>query len=635
MKHNYLQIKKTIFKPKNKKLNKIDKTNVIYNYCLKWYNYRKVSTWFSTLKQEDITEKEFKHAQNVWKTYNCNTLKDYHNLYLKTDVLILADAFEKFRDFFLKHHQIDPCYCFSAPGLTWECGFKYTGIKLELFTDYDNFLMFEKGIRGGYSGVLGPRHVKSFNKYLKDFDKNKRSNYLLYLDANNLYGWAMSQPLPTGDFKWEDNPDYYKNIPKGRGCIVECDLEYTTKAKINTRKFPLAPEHMIAEKEMLSEHQVNLLEKLDIKLGKEKKLFLTLFDKKKYVIHHELLKYYESLGLKVTKVHRTNSFKESAWLKPYIDFNTNQRTKAKSNFEKDLWKLMNNTFYGKTMENIRNRHEVKLCNDENEVKKFINKPNFKDSIIFNENLVGIINNITSIKFNKPIYLGQVILDYSKLLMYKFYYETINDMWPDNEIIGFDTDSFFLNIYTDDVYKDMKYIRDELDTSDYPKDHPLYSTLNKKVIGKFKDELNGKIMTEIIFLKSKAYSFKFLNYNSNNLNEINKLKSVSKPIIEKDINFNIYYNCLYEEEIQLNTMYRLNSEKHDMFINEVQKVSMNPFDNKRFFCKNNIKTLSLCDPVSSILFEMVETVKLENNFCSILIMVFFYHFFSNFFFILKR
>ena len=443
----------------------------MYKYCLKWYNYRKVSPWFSTLKQEDIDEEEYKHAQNVWKKYNCKTLRDYHNLYLKTDVLILADAFEKFRDFFLKNHQMDPCYCFSAPGLTWECGFKYTGIKLELFTDYDMLLMFEKGIRGGYSGVLGSRHVKANNKYLKDFDKNKRSNYLLYLDAK-------------GDFKWEDNSDYYKNIPEGRGCIVECDLEYTTKAKINTRKFPLAPEHMIAEKEMLSEHQLNLMEKLNIKLGKEKKLFLTLYDKKKYIVHHSLLKEYIKLGLKVTKVYRTISFKESAWLKPYIDFNTKQRKKAKSNFEKDLFKLMNNSFYGKTMENIRDRHEIRLLNNENEVRKYINKPNFKDSIIFNENLVGIINNITSIKFNKPIYLGQVILDYCKLLMYKFYYETINDMWPDNEIIGFDTDCFFLNIYTDDVYKDMKCIRDELDTSDYPKDHPLHSTLNKKVIEKF-------------------------------------------------------------------------------------------------------------------------------------------------------
>ena len=105
---------------------------------------------------------------------------------------------------------------------------------------------------------------------------------------------------------------------------------------------------------------------------------------------------------------------------------------------------MNNSFYGKTMENIRDRHEIRVLSDENEVRKYINKPNFKDSIIFNENLVGIINNITSIKFNKPIYLGQVILDYSKQLMYKFYYEVINELWPDNEIIGFDTDSFFLN-----------------------------------------------------------------------------------------------------------------------------------------------------------------------------------------------
>ena len=231
---------------------------------------------------------------------------------------------------------------------------------------------------------------------------------------------------------------------------------------------------------------------------------------------------------------------------------------------------MNNAFYGKTMENIRDRHEIRLLSDENEVRKYINKPNFKDSIIFNENLVGIINNITSIKFNKPIYLGQVILDYSKQLMYQFYYEVINELWPDNEIIGFDTDSFFLNIYTDDVYEDMKQIQDKLDTSDYPKDYPLHSLDNKKVIGKFKDELNGKIMTEIIFLKSKAYSLKILDCDSNKLKEINKLKSVSKPIIKKKKNFNNYYNCLHEEEMQLNTMYKLNSEKHDMFVNKYKK-----------------------------------------------------------------
>ena len=518
-----------------------------------------ISKFYSTLKQEGISEEEYKHAQNVWNTYNCNTLKDYHNLYLKTDVLLLADAFEQFRDFFLQYHQIDPCYCFSAPGLTWQCGLKYTGIELELLTDYDMLQMFEKGIRGGFSGVLGSRHVKAYNntpnyrdgnRILDDNEINKfkknGGNYLLYLDANNLYGWAMSQKLPTKDFKWEEDPDYYKNIPEGRGCIVECDLEYPNLCKFNTRRFPLAPEHMIVKEEMLSKYQLKLMEKLNIKLGKEKKLFLTLYDKKKYIVHHSILKEYIKLGLKVTKVHRTISFEESAWLKKYIDFNTDQRIKAQSDFEKDLWKLMNNAFYGKTMENIRNRCDIKLLNNENEIKKFINKPNFKDSVIFNDNLVAVVNNITSIKFNKPIYLGQAILDYSKLLMYKFYYETINVQWPDNEIVGFDTDSFFLSVKTKDVYEDMKNIKDHLDTSDYPKDHPLYSVDNKKVIGKFKDELNGKIMNEIVFLKSKAYS-----YTLSDSTEKKKLKGISKSVVNKEITFNNYKNCLFNTETQMN------------------------------------------------------------------------------------
>jgi hypothetical protein len=565
--------------------------------------------FYSTLKQEGITDEEYQHAQEVWNTFNCKTLKDYHNLYLKTDVLILADAFEQFRDFFLHYHNIDPCYCFSAPGLTWQCGLRYTDIQLELLTDYDMLLMFEKGIRGGFSGVLGPRHVKAFNKYTPNYRGNgnrilddhemkecmerlKRGEnlndfltekFLLYLDANNLYGWAMSQKLPTRDFKWEANEDYYKDIPEGRGCLVECDLEYPDKFK--TRKYPLAPEHMAATENMLSDYQLNLLEKQNTKLGKEEKLFLTLYDKKKYVVHHSILKYYIKLGLKVTKVHRIISFEETNWLKSYIDFNTQQRTKSKSDFEKDLWKLMNNAFFGKTMENIRNRSEIKLLSNEDEIKKYINKPNFKDSIIFNENLIAIVNNITSIKFNKPIYLGQAILDYSKQLMYKFYYEVVEELWPDNELVASDTDSIFLSVKTKDIYEDMKQIIQELDTSDYPEDYSLHSKVNKKVIGKFKDELNGKIMSEIVFLRSKAYA-----YSLSDLTEKKKLKGISQTTVKKDITLNDYKNCLFNNEIQLNKMYRLNSEKHNMYINEVNKVSLNPFDDKRYICEDGINTL---------------------------------------------
>ena len=570
----------------------------------------KKEDWFSTLTQKDITEEEYSHAKNVWKVYKCKTFKDYHNLYLKTDVLILADAFEQFRNFFLKHHNIDPCYCFSAPGLTWQCGLKYTGVKLELLTDSDMLLMFEKGIRGGFSGVLGPRHVKAFNKYTSNYNKDYKilddnealecikilkeggdfndllkEKFLLYLDANNLYGWAMSQKLPTGDFKWEEEENYYKNIPEGRGCLVECDLKYTGTCKKKTMKYPLAPEHLVATEDMLSDYQLNLLEKQDTKLGKTEKLFLTLYNKKKYIVHHSILQEYIKLGLKVTKVYRTISFKESDWLKPYIDFNTKQRMKGKTQFEKDLWKLMNNAFYGKTMENIRNRCDIKLLTEEDEIQKYISKPNFKDSIIFNENLVAIVNNVTSIKFNKPIYLGQAILDYSKQLMYNFYYNVINKLWPENEIVFGDTDSLVLSITTKDVYKDLEGIIDEMDTSDYPKNHFLYSETNKKVIGKFKDELNGKVMEEIICIKSKAYSFTV----GKEKEEHKKLKGISRTTVNNDISFKDYKKCLYNVEMQLNTMYRLNSSNHELFISEVNKVSLNPFDDKRYICEDGIET----------------------------------------------
>jgi hypothetical protein len=573
-----------------------------------------IEKFYSTLKQEGITKEEYKHAQNIWKTFKCKTLQDYHDIYLKTDVLILADAFEKFRTFNLYHHEIDPCYCFSLPGLTWECGLKYTNVELELLSDPDMILMFEKGIRGGFSGVLGKRMVKAFNKQTPNYDdgnkviedfecneilkllkKQKRNgdkldisqflktHYLLYIDANNLYGWSMSQPLPVGDFEWEEDPKYYKKIPTGRGCIIECDLEYTEECKRKTNKYPLAPDKVVTMKEELSQYQLKLLG--EDKLGKVPKLQLNLKNKERYVLHYKVLKFYLSLGMKVTKVRRIISFKEEDWLKSYMDFNTKQRTEAKSEFEKNLFKNMNCSFFGKTMENIRERINLTVVTDidKKTAIKLYSKPSFKDLIFFNEKFIGIQNIKPSIKFNKPIYLGMCILDLSKLLMYEFYYNKFNKQFPDNEILYGDTDSLVLNIYTVDLYKELENMKEELDTCDYPKDHPLYSLENKKVVGKFKDELNGKIMTEFIALRSKAYAFKLLN------EEKKKLKGMSKTTIKKDIKFEDYKKCVLNSTVQYNKMHTLNSDKHKMFINEINKKSLSPFDDKRYICIDGITT----------------------------------------------
>ncbi|MCG7891854.1 MAG: hypothetical protein N0C80_16560 [Candidatus Thiodiazotropha endolucinida] len=250
---------------------------------------------------------------------------------------------------------------------------------------------------------------------------------------------------------------------------------------------------------------------------------------------------------------------------------------------------MNNSFYGKTLENIRGRSEIKLTTSKKEAKKYINKPNFKDSIIFNENFVAIVNNVTSVKFDKPIYLGQVVLDYSKLLMYQFYYNIVNELWPKNEIVASDTDALIMNITTKDIYEDMKKIKDELDTSDYPEDHDLYSIDNKKTIGKFKDELNGKIMNEAVFLRSKAYSYTLVDPLRKHLSEEKKLKGISKTTIKKDIKFNDYKDCLFNNETKMNKMYTLNSDKHEMFLNEINKISLSPFDDKRYICDDGINT----------------------------------------------
>ncbi|CAC5362594.1 unnamed protein product [Mytilus coruscus] len=249
---------------------------------------------------------------------------------------------------------------------------------------------------------------------------------------------------------------------------------------------------------------------------------------------------------------------------------------------------MNNSFYGKTLEDIRGRSEIKLLTDREEVKKYIKKQNFKDSTIFNDNFVAIENNVTSVKFNKPIYLGQAILDYSKQLMYDFYYNVVNKLWKKNELIASDTDSIFLNIKTEDIYEDMKKIEDELDTSGYPKDHPLYSEKNKKVIGKFKDELNGKIMNEIVYLRSKAYSFTFVDLNQ--IKEEKKLKGIGKTTITKDIKFDDYKDCLFNNKTKMNKCIQMNSKKHKMYVNEVNKISTTPFDDKRYILDNGIDTL---------------------------------------------
>lgn len=279
-----------------------------------------IEAFFSILSGSGISEEEYSHAQRVWKTFRMKTMRDYHNLYNRSDVMVLCDVFENFRKVCKENYDLDPCWYYTAPGLAWDACLKMTEIKLELLSDPNMLHMFEKGIRGGVS-MIPTRYSKANNKYMGEkFDPFEPSKFITYLDANNLYGWAMSKSLPTHGFKWVDEKDFdgWKNFP----CILEVDLGVKKELHDYFNDYPLAPENL--------------------SVGKVKKLLCTLYGKKKYIIHHETLKLYMSLGMEIGKIHRIIRFEEREWMKKYIDLNTELRTKADNDFEKDFFKLMNN-----------------------------------------------------------------------------------------------------------------------------------------------------------------------------------------------------------------------------------------------------------------------------------------------------
>ena len=340
----------------------------LYEYMLSWDKFKEaqlppIEAFYSNLNMSNVSKGNYENAQRVWKEFKICNLGGYHDLCLQTDVILIANVFEAFRDTCLEQYELDPAHFYASPGLAWKACLKKTGIKLELLTKPDILLMFKRGIRGGITRAVH-RYAAANNPNMGDkFNPLEETSYLQYLDANNLYGWAMSQSLPTGGFRWVSiEPNEVGELARctDKGYLLEVDVSYPRELHDLHNDLSFMCERMT--------------------IGGVGKLVPNLHNKRNYVIHIRALDQALSHGLVLECIYGAIEFDQSAWMKTYIDFNTQLRTKATNDFEKDFFKLTNNLVFSKTMENIRKHRNIKLVTSRESYLKTVMKPNCKSGV---------------------------------------------------------------------------------------------------------------------------------------------------------------------------------------------------------------------------------------------------------------
>lgn len=422
--------------------------------------------------------------------------------------------------------------------------------------------------------------MKANNKYMPEYDPTNPSSYLLYTDINNLYGWAMCEAMPLSNFEWlAPSSKLLKTILKTSdnhmyGYILEVDLEYPEYIHDQHQWYPLCAEHKQPPNSATN----------------QKKLLLTLDNKEKYVIHYRMLKFAVSHGLLLRKVHRILRFRQSPWIKPYIDLNTNERIRAQNEFTRNLFKLMSNCIYGKTMENVRDRVNIYLrtkWTGRSGVRSLVANPKFKKCTIFSENLAAVELQKTAVSMLKPLIVGFTVLEVSKLKMYTFHYDYILPKFGDNLKLNYtDTDSFIYTIFCDDLYEEcIKRDSHLFDTSNYDDNNIYGIKKSDKLLGLMKDENGGQILTEFVGLRAKMYSTRV-----NAVDAIKKAKGVKRYVLKQNITFEDYVDCIQRCQHTSGNQNRIQSNLHNVYSITQKKKFLCPFDDKRKILADGINTL---------------------------------------------
>ena len=314
-------------------------------------------------------------------------------------------------------------------------------------------------MRGGISCV-NKRYSKANNKYCPDYNKTKPEKYISYIDMNNLYGGAMSEYLPYGKFKWIkiNNEIVNKILNKSDNSLhsyfLEVDLDYPENLHDFHKDYPMVPEKIKIKDELLSPYGLKIKNKHDIKSGDINKLVPNLMPKKNHVVHYRNLKHYLSQRLISKKVHRILEFKQSAWMKAYIDFNTEKRKKATNEADKNQFNLLNNAAYGKTMKNMKKRMKIRIIKNKKDLKKHTARPTYINYDYCGKRLIVIHEKKEQLTLIKPIYVENTVSELSKPAMFEFHCDFMKSEVDIFTLLYADTDSFIYEIIGEDFYEIM-------------------------------------------------------------------------------------------------------------------------------------------------------------------------------------
>jgi len=549
--------------------------------------------FYDGLSEKAIDQKDYDHAQRVWDHFDCRNLQDYMEVYLSSDITLLADVFENFRNFFREKFQLDSAKYLSLPGLSYDCMMKYTGCKLDYIYDEETYNFLKRGLRGGVS-MIPHRHAEGNNPQLNDYDPNEEKTFLVYLDANALYSSIMTLKLPYKNLRWVkmEKKEAKKVIEEytdrsGVGYFFECDLDYPPEIHDLTKDLPLAPEHLLVTPKMLSPYARRLHEKLGIKTDKLPKLLSTQYKKERYVCHVENLQFYLAKGMKLLKVYRVLQFKQKHIFKDYIDLCIKERNQpGTSADEKSMWKLCCNSVFGKTIQNMEKRNNITVLSDQEKVLRAIANPRFKHADLINSRVVQISSYKRKQLITTPYYIGVTILELSKLHMMRLHYDHFVKKFGrlNLQLCLTDTDSLLYRIKTDDLEKNLREM-EIVEFGNYPADHPLHEKGPSGKLFYLKDESAGTPIKSFIGLRAKNYSIEYEDSEKN--------KTVGKGIPRaklRGITHEDMKKVLSENVTTEITSNHLRSFKHEMFSIQQQKVALSPLDNKRYLCDDGIHTL---------------------------------------------